>query len=338
MLLAVALLACNGKTTPDDSGTPTDGDADTDTDSDVDLPCDASITSSVPENGAVAVPVDSEITVSFDVPIATDDPWTLEVTNATGEATLAADGLSASWTGTLSPDTQYTVNATVCEDANTFTFHTVPPPLDLTLLEGNTYAVPWSEVTINEPGNDVLLKTLVAVDYVLAQILEVDEAALTAESLSTIGVAAGSEAAPVCELAVSQTADLTQNPYFEIAGSLTLVVDATTGATADIEDFYIRGKFSDDGTSISDVEIHGLVATEQFYDGNDCNSPLVQLLFPTCVPCTISDTGDCMLLEGTATYAPAQPGLDVAGECGLGGGTTGGTVDTGTSGSDTGAY
>ena len=53
----------------------------------------------------------------------------------------------------------------------------------------------------------------------------------------------------------------------------------------------------------------------QFLPGLDCDSFLIQLMLPTCVPCTISDTGRCMVIEGRADLAPVAPALDLAESC-----------------------
>ena len=87
---------------------------------------------------------------------------------------------------------------------------------------------------------------------------------------------------------------------------------------ADVAEFRLHARVAADGQSLSDITLHALVATEQFLSGLDCGSFLTQaLLAPTCVPCTISDTGLCMLIEGSADLAPVQPGLDLVTTCEL---------------------
>ena len=86
--------------------------------------------------------------------------------------------------------------------------------------------------------------------------------------------------------------------------------------TSDVEDFELLGRMADDGSSLDDVRITGLVATEQFLPGQDCNNFILQaLLSPTCQACTISPTGQCMLLEINTPSAPAVAGFDLAGTC-----------------------
>jgi hypothetical protein len=326
LFLALALTACSGgkdttgdgnsDTLPSDSMSDADTDADSDSDTDVEPACDSSIVGVDPEDGAIGVDADATVTVTFDVPITPDQPWSLEVVGATGTTQLAADGGSASWTGTLAPDTNYDVNATVCDDTFASSFKTSPPPVDLLSLEGNSYVLDWDTVTLTEPGQAAVLNTLINVDQVLAQIINVDDVAETAQALATIGSPdAYGNAQPACDLVVAQTADFSKNPYFSIQGDMTIVVDASTGRTATIEDFSLLGMMSADGTAITNVELSGLAATEQFLTNADCNSPLVSILQPTCVPCTTSATGSCMLIEGTAPVANLQPALDISYTC-----------------------
>jgi hypothetical protein len=58
----------------------------------------------------------------------------------------------------------------------------------------------------------------------------------------------------------------------------------------------------------------GLVATEQIL-GEPCSAPALVLFQPTCLPCTISPTKECMLLEGNAPQALIQAALDLVTQC-----------------------
>jgi hypothetical protein len=197
-------------------------------------------------------------------------------------------------------------------------FTSLSPELDLSALDGNTYALPWSTITVTEPGNQVLLNTLVDVPFVLAQIISVDTASLLADAVGTTGsVDAGGAPVPDCPNAVVQTADFTQNPYFQIDGTIAIPIDAN-GGTTDVEQFSLQAKMEADGQSITDVRISGVIATEDILEGEDCvGGTLIQLLLPTCVPCTASTTGQCMLFEGTAPLALLQPAIDIATTCNL---------------------
>jgi len=337
VFLAFLLAACSGgKDGAKDgtSDTPTDGNGDADTDADADSDadtdadaCNATVASVDPEDGADGVDPSSPVIVSFDKEVGADQDWALSVEGANGSATLAPDGLSATWTGALDADSDYIVHASACGNEFQSTFRTSPPPVDLTTIVGNSFVLDWDSVILTEPGKGDALKQLINIDYVLAQITAVDTTAQTADALGTIGTDDGAgNAVPECDLALAQTADFTANPFFEIAGNMTVVVNASTGQTATIEDFQMRGLMSEDGTQITDVSLYGLAATEQFLNNADCNSLAVSILSPTCVACTTSASGQCMLIEGTAPVAALQPALDIQTQCGLGTGT--GTVTT----------
>jgi len=339
VFLAFLLAGCSGGkdgTHPGTDSPPTDGggdaDADTDADSDSDTDadaCDATVVSIDPADGTHDVDPASSVVVGFDNAVAATDDWSLAVDGATGSATLAAHGLSATWAGALDPDTDYVVHASACGNEFQSTFRTSPPPVDLESLVGNSYVLDWNSVTLTQPGNGAALKLLINIDYVLAQITAVDTAASTADALGTIGTDDGAgNAIPVCELALAQTADFSQDPYFQIEGNMTVVVNPNTGQTATVEDFKMRGLMSQDGTQITDVELSGLAATEHFLNNADCNSPLISFLNPTCQACTTSATGQCMLIEGTAPAAALQPALDIETQCNLGTGTGTGTGTT----------
>jgi hypothetical protein len=324
-LLIVTIAACSGKddktdtdvTDSPDADADADADSDTDTDTDADADCAATITTIDPAPDTFLVPLDTQVTAFFSEAIAATDPFDIAVSGAPGTVTLAADGLSASWTGTLEYETDYEVSAEVCGSSDTSNFRTLPEPIDPSLVEGNTYLLPWGELEITEPGNDQALNIFITVDYILAQVLTVD--GTEADTYSTVAYVdeETGEILPECEVAAQQPADFSLNPYFQIIGDLALVIDPTTDPpqVADIEDFTLQARVSPDGLSLTDVTLSGLVATEQILEGEDCNSQTVQLLNPTCVPCTISDTLECLLFEANAAQALVDDTIDLYGYC-----------------------
>ena len=107
---------------------------------------------------------------------------------------------------------------------------------------------------------------------------------------------------------------------------LGVVVNASTGQEATIEDFSLLGLMASDGSEITDVQLHGVVATEQFLDGADCQSTAITLLLnPTCVACTTSSTGYCMEIDGTADNS-TDPTADPTAGTTPGAGTPGDAV------------
>ncbi|MEQ1500812.1 MAG: Ig-like domain-containing protein [Myxococcota bacterium] len=328
-VLCIAFIACSedpktdtdGGTTPADDGdadTDADADSDTDTDSDADADCTATIVAVDPADGATLVPLDAEVTVSFDAAITATDPLSIDVSGATGTVALAGDGLSATWTGALDPDTAYTVNANVCTDTSSTTFTTLPPSIDPSTVEGNTYAIAWDDLNITEPQNSVAIELLIQVDAILAQVLAIDPVTLLADAAATIGTDDGTGLLePDCAIATVQTADFSLNPYFSIDGTISITIDSA-GTAVDIEDFQLLARVSEDSSALEDVRISGLIATEQINPpGVECANPALSILAPTCVPCTTSASGDCMLFEANAAVAPVVAGVDIAGTCGL---------------------
>jgi hypothetical protein len=323
-LLMVALAACSGgdgKDVAEDGDTvPDGGDADTDadSDSDTDADCTAVVTSVTPADGDNFVPLDAEVTATLSAAITDADPFEITVGDAQGTTTLASDGLSMTWVGTLDAETDYTITANACDSSFEADIHTLPESIDLASLEGNTYAIPWQNIDIDEPSGQAvegLLNTFITIDYVLAQILTVDAGAQSADSIGTTGVEGEIDIEPQCDAAVEQTADFTLNPYFRIEGDIQIPVDPENGVFTTVEDFSLLARMDEGGGSISDIRIHGLIATEDLLANNDCNSAGIALLVPTCLPCAASATGECMLFEGTAELALLQPTLDIDAIC-----------------------
>jgi hypothetical protein len=325
--LLLLAFACSGDdkdkdTSPDgtpDGDSDTDTDADADTDADTDTDCSASITSVTPADASTMVALDEVLEVEFDAAVTAAD---VSVTSAgvTGTVSVAGDGRSATFTpnGGWPADSDVTVDVSACGDSASTTFTTLPPAVDLADVLGVTYGVPFADVTVSEPQNEAAIKALLGlyVDEILLQINAVDGSG-GADSIATIATYDGGGALiPDCDVAVRETADFSLNPFYQFQGQLSLVINTSTGATADIEDFELLGRVAEDGTSLDDVRISGLAAPEQFLPGQDCNNFLLQqLLSPTCAPCTISTSGQCMVLEIAATTAAVVSGFDLLGTC-----------------------
>jgi hypothetical protein len=328
-ILLIAFLAACGKdkdTTEPDGNTVTDGDADTDADADGDTDpaaCESTIATVDPEPGAEMIPLDQVVTVEFDVAVPSGGHYAMTMDNgATGTTALAADGLSMTFTpdAPLAPDTTYTVDVEVCDDTDSAAFTTLPPPVDTSLVEGNTYALAWDDIVITEPQNPELLQALIPIDYVLLQVIGIDTVTASADSAATVGTDDGyGNAVPDCDTIVRDDADFSLNPYYQFLDDLQITIDpnANPPTVADVEDFRLQARLSEDGTTITEISMRGLVAPEQFLDGLDCNSFVIQAMVPQCLPCSISDTGQCMLLAGTADSALQQPALDLVSACAL---------------------
>jgi hypothetical protein len=321
--LLLLALACNGEegkdtTSPDaDTDTDSDTDSDTDTDTDTDTDCVATITSVTPENEATLVPLDAVVEITFDAAVPANQVTV--TTSVDGLVEVAANGMSATFTpdDPWPADSSVSVEIAACGDTESTTFDTLPPPVDVANVEGNTYAVSWDDVIITEPGNGPALKGLLPVDEILLHVTSVDGAG-AAESIATLAVYDndGVTLLPDCVLAVRETADFSLNPYYQFSGTLQIVINSSTGQAADVEDFELVGRVSADGSTIDNVNITGLVDTADFIPGADCNSFTMQVLLqPTCAPCTIAPTGQCMILDLGAPSAAVVPGYDLAATC-----------------------
>ncbi|MCB9685347.1 MAG: Ig-like domain-containing protein [Alphaproteobacteria bacterium] len=331
------LVACSGDTDTDndtadadadadtDADSDADADADTDADSDADTDCTALITTVTPADLSVDVALNQPIVVAFDQAITDTDPHGVTVSNATGSLALASDGLSMTWTPSTPYDrnTTYDVTATVCDDSlgSSFVTSNTVNPAD---VAGNTYAVPWvdTRVTINEPPNGAALfftPALFPIDYVMLQVLSIDPLTGDAPAAATVGLDDGfGQPVPDCTVVIRETGSFAQNPLFTFAGDLQIVI--APGQFADVEDFALEGTFSSDGSALTAVHMTGMVATEQFIDvpgplPANCNSIFVAAFNPTCVPCTISNSGQCMLVDFTATQADLYPFVDIDTTC-----------------------
>jgi hypothetical protein len=328
-LLSIALLAACGGSDKDPTNTADgnvddvgDADTDADSDSDTDLECLATISGLDPEPGDAFVPLDQQVTVEFSDAVPAGGHYAVSIDGVPGATSLAADGLSMTFApdAPFAPETSYTVDVEVCEDAQSATFTTLPPPVPVEAVEGNTYALPWDSITITQPTNPDALNALIPIDYVLLQIISIDPLSDLAPSAATVGTDDGyGNAIPDCSTVIEQDADFSLNPYYQFDGDLRITLDAnaTPPTYADVEDFHLQALVSDDGTIITEIGMSGLVAPEQFLAGLDCNNLLIQAMGATCEPCTISATGECMLLEGTAPSALVQPALDLVTTCGL---------------------
>jgi hypothetical protein len=317
------LLACSGKDkdtgntdTDADTDTDTDADSDTDTDTDTDTDCVATVVSVDPEDGRENIPVSTPVEVTFDAAVTAADV-SITSDDGTGSVSIAGDGMSATFT----PDSDWpeessvTVDIEVCGNSSSTTFTTLPAPIDPALVEGNTYSVSWNDVVITEPAAGAALKLLLPVEEIVLQVTSISGD--DAPTIATLAFYQGVDLVPECTLALRQTADFSENPLYQFAGDLQIVIDTDTGATADVEDFSLLGRVTTDGQSMQGVRITAMVAPEQFLDGGDCNSFLVQGLLgnPTCVPCTISGTGECLAIEMEAPSAPVIPGYDLSTLC-----------------------
>jgi hypothetical protein len=298
-----------------------DGDADTDadTDTDTDADCDVEIASFDPKNGVDLVKLDAEVVVDFTAAVPTEATWSVDVAGATGSATLAGDGLSATWTptGTLPAETLLTVNAAVCDDTASATFTTLPPPIDPAAVPPHTYVLDWEDLIIVEPPLAAIIAGTIPIEFVLIELAEIDPIALVVDTAAAVGDDTDGSLGPICTSAAENEASFELNPYLSFGPeTLSFVVDGGAGTTSEAEDLSIVARVHEDGSALTDLRLNTLLATEELADYGNCQT-VVPLVQGTCVPCTISDSGMCLYVEGTVPSADYVAGVDIFATCAL---------------------
>ncbi|MBX2800427.1 MAG: Ig-like domain-containing protein, partial [Myxococcales bacterium] len=213
-----ACVACSGPGNTDGSQTGSNDDPTTQDTGQTTGPteCDAFIQAVTPAPGETSVPVNTQVVLEFSEGIDVAANWSLEVLNAKGTATLAKDGMSAIWVADadLLPETQYTIEAEVCDDAQSARFTTTSAPVPLEDVEGNTYGVDWKSLTFISPSNFDLFSDLVGIDLVLLQLDEIDETTLEVDAAATVAINPGGKVLPFCTALLEAVADFSSNPLF----------------------------------------------------------------------------------------------------------------------------
>ncbi len=279
------------------------------------------------------VALDTEVRVDFSEAVIEGD-YSLDVAGAAGAATLAADGLSASWIGSaaLDAETEYTINASVCADSQSSVF-TTSAAVDLAALVGKTFAVPWADMSFTEPGNaGEIINLLGDIDEILLQMNAIDATTFEVDSAASFtGDDGNGNIVISCGSVVQETGDFSQNPFFSF-GPQDVDFPLGGGVSTLVEDLELRAQFDGSGTFATNIQLSGLIAVEDLLPGADCNSAVVSLFQPTCLPCNASQVPpyECMLIEANAPQADVST-FDIFADCDLGTttGSTGGGTDTG---------
>jgi hypothetical protein len=254
------------------------------------------------------------IEVGFDEPLD-DTEWSLDLLGVSGQTSVDA----AMTTVTFIPDapldyeTEYIVTAEVCEISASATFTTITAPLDMSILDGRTYELPYSDLVWLKPSSISLLASYIEFDAFLIQVDSVDAVAETLTVLSAVGYDTAGVMEPECSSLFSPgSADFSQNPIFSAGPSdMALPVNSTDLI---LEDFTLSANFNSDGTKIENVVFTGLADTRALDPtlGNTCN--LASFLGDTCVACSDGEV-KCLEMEATAAEAQWNSALDLAAEC-----------------------
>ena len=285
--------------------------------------CDAEIDQVEPLNGALSVEVDAEVVVTFTEPV-TSGTWAVAVAGAEGVASLAEDGLSATWISDvdLEPETEYTVEAEVCGEPFSSIFVTVGAPIEPVEVDKRSYAVEFASMTFTEPPRGgSILANFVAFEELLVQFVSVNDEEETAEMAVTVGRADPvlMTREPLCEGLVTGTGDFSDNPKFEFGPQTVTVPYSIVGgqiaASLDFEELVLTFEVSEDGTELLNPTFSALMATDEVLESPCESAWQVVLTEGSCLPCSSSPTGTCLLVEANATSAGEIAGYDLQQEC-----------------------
>lgn len=155
LLIPLLLVACGddedkgGQGDVDDTGEPADDTGEPTDDTNEPPPCEATVLSTDPLDGAVDVALD----VSPTVLISEADATASLESDIPGTYTVSEDGLTLIWVadGELDMDTTYTVTATTCTGSQSFSFTTLAVETPEHLL-GRTWSFNLSDGTITDPA------------------------------------------------------------------------------------------------------------------------------------------------------------------------------------------
>jgi hypothetical protein len=315
LTLVIGLAACDVEKQTLEPNIPGDGsDTDTDLPGDTDAPCTNTLTSVSPADGATQVDTATVVEVGFNEPVV-EGTWSVEIDGVSGLTSIDSTGLLVTYTPdeVLAFDTTYTINASVCAQSASASFDTAAEPLDISLLDGRTYELPYADLTWVKPNAISLLSSYIDFDAFIIQVDSIDVVAETLTVLSAVGYDNGGVTEPECSSLFSPgSADFSQNPTF-LAGPSDMALPVG-GTDLILEDFTLSANFNSDGTKIENITFSGLADTRALDStvGNTCN--LASFLGDTCVACNDGEV-KCLEMEAEAAEALWNAGLDLAAEC-----------------------
>ena len=317
------LLACGDSTVKTDEpvdGTDTAADtADTqDTsgnDPDTALPCEATLASVTPTDGAVDVPIDAAVELTFSARVAPDMVAVTLAPAVDGALVVSDDGLAATWTpaAPLARDTSYTVTVTTCDVASSSTFTTVGEAITAPIV-GRTYDVDLAGrdltwVKPNATAGAILVGQLETQNF-LFHVQDADETTIDlvgAVAYEDRGSVYQYECAPALDFAPGTFAS---NPFFHVGPQDSEL--SASGITVPMLGLEVEGRFAADASAIEDVTLTGLIDVAELGALLGTSDPCSYLAFLsiTCVECPDgSDT--CVELEVRDASAPWRDGVSV---------------------------
>lgn len=297
-LLALLLAACEGPSIQETEDTDPNGDGDTDSDT---LPpvtdCTATVASTDPRDGHGSFPVSLPVTARFSSAVGAGQ-WSLGVDGVSGSASLATDGLSATFTpdAPLANSTAYTLRASACGAEITSAFTTAGAPLAEEALSGRTYVIDYDEVQWVAPAGAALVSGQIPVEYLLLHVVDADTVADTIEVVGSLGETSGSDVVQdQCTEPFSfGVQDFSTNPVFRV-GPTRLVFPAN-GQEIAIEAAFVEATFVEAGAALVDLTISGQLDTRPLdsvsFTGDACTD--LGFLGVSCGACASDGAAECI--------------------------------------------
>ncbi len=267
-LFLFCLLGCqSGKLELTDTDTGADTDTDTE-DTDTEVPCNATFSAISPIDNAMNVSVDATVVATFSEPVS-EGQWELKVLGRAGTATLATDGLSASFTllESLDYDSSFSVSATVCNTASISMFHTSDAPLETSDIEDKTYVFDFATVTWITPTMVSTFSSLIELDLLLLHVISVDETAETIDMAAAPGevTSSGTIHQIPCQPVIGfDEVDFSANPAIAL-GPVDMEFPTPSGPFT-LSQVHLTGTFSASGASLDDIDLQGVLDT-RYLDG-----------------------------------------------------------------------
>ena len=284
---------------------------DTDTeDTDTEEPCSAEVTAVNPGDNADGVPADVLVVASFSDP-AEEASIALSAANGpvAGTTTLSEDGLSASFASDEDLDraTEYRVEVTVCDQASTSVFTTVPEPIDENSLVGRVYDLDLTTVTWNDPPAS-MASTLIGMIDTSHILMMVDNIDSTSETIQFVGAPGWTDQQVItqypCAAAIDfDPADFTANPYFSV-GPNNFSLDVA-GYQIPVENLIVDASFDTDGANLKNLRFQAhLDGSFVIPDFGLSICDAASLFGVSCVSCPNDSSRDCIAMDADATKAP----------------------------------
>ena len=273
--------------------------------------CNAEVTSISPANNADGVPADVLVEAGFSEE-ASEASIALTGPNGVipGTSSLADDGMSVSFTTDedLARETEYVIEATVCDETTTAVFTTVPMPIDENSLVGRVYDLDLANVTWTDSSMSSMMGTLMGMidtSHILMMVEAVDS---TNQTIKFVGAPGWTDQGvitqyPCTEAIDFENADFSANPYFAV-GPNSFSLDVA-GYQIPVDQMMVDASFDADGSHLKNLHF------QAYLDGSfvvpDFGLSLcdaASLFGVSCMECPEDSSRDCIEMDADATSVP----------------------------------